>query len=118
MKYYIATVVQEIEIPVGTKGNTKIKKLKEDILVAEATSVSVVEKSTPDGTPQDYDPTQIMDIHPQEFAFWPIALGVNSLKAYNIRAGFIAGSTFWTGATSLQIEYAYFGTDNNTGPAF
>ena len=44
MKYYIATVVQEIEIPVGTKGNTKIKKLKEDILVAEATSVSVVER--------------------------------------------------------------------------
>ena len=44
MKYYIATVVQEIEVPVGTKGNTKIKKLKEDILVAEATSVSVVER--------------------------------------------------------------------------
>jgi|TARA_B100001094_G_scaffold250414_1_gene247952 hypothetical protein len=44
MKYYIATVVQEIEVPVGTKGNTKIKKLKEEILVSEATSVSVVEK--------------------------------------------------------------------------
>jgi len=43
MKYYIATVVQEIEVPVGTKGNTKIKKLKEEILVSEATSVSVVE---------------------------------------------------------------------------
>ena len=43
MKYYIATVVQEIEIPVGNKGNTKIKKLKEEILVGEATSVSVVE---------------------------------------------------------------------------
>jgi hypothetical protein len=43
MKYYIATVVQEIEIPVGNKGNTRIKKLKEEILVGEATSVSVVE---------------------------------------------------------------------------
>jgi|MGYP001321994011 hypothetical protein len=43
MKYYIATVVQEIEVPVGNKGNTRIKKLKEEILVGEATSVSVVE---------------------------------------------------------------------------
>lgn len=43
MKYYIATVVQEIEVPVGSKGNTRIKKLKEEILVGEATSVSVVE---------------------------------------------------------------------------
>ena len=43
MKYYIATVVQEIEVPVGTKGNTRIKKLREDILVTESTSVSVVE---------------------------------------------------------------------------
>ena len=43
MKYYVATVVQEIEIPVGTKGNTKIKKLKEEILVGESTSVSIVE---------------------------------------------------------------------------
>ena len=44
MKYYIATVVQEIEVPVGNKGNTRIKKLREDILVTESTSVSVVEK--------------------------------------------------------------------------
>ena len=43
MKYYIATVVQEIEVPVGNEGNTRIKKLKEEILVGEATSVSVVE---------------------------------------------------------------------------
>jgi len=43
MKYYVATVIQEIEIPVGTKGNTKIKKLKEEILVGESTSVSIVE---------------------------------------------------------------------------
>jgi len=43
MKYYIATVVQEIEVPVGNKGNTRIKKLKEEILVGEATTVSVVE---------------------------------------------------------------------------
>ena len=43
MKYSIATVVQEIEVPVGNKGNTRIKKLKEEILVGEATSVSVVE---------------------------------------------------------------------------
>ena len=43
MKYYIATVVQEIEVPVGNKGNTRIKKLKEEILVGDATSVSVVE---------------------------------------------------------------------------
>ena len=43
MKYYIATVVQEIEVPAGNKGNTRIKKLKEEILVGEATSVSVVE---------------------------------------------------------------------------
>ena len=43
MKYYIATVVQEIEVPVGNKGNTRVKKLKEEILVGEATTVSVVE---------------------------------------------------------------------------
>ena len=46
MKYYIATVVQEIEVPVGTKGNTKIKKLKEEILVSEATSLTRISSLT------------------------------------------------------------------------
>ena len=64
MKYYIATVVQEIEVPVGTKGNTKIKKLKEEILVSEATSVSVVEKKIGElmsTNPNDWELTAVRE---------------------------------------------------------
>ena len=42
MKYYVATVKQTIEVPAGKK--TRTKTLKEEILVGESTSVSVVEK--------------------------------------------------------------------------
>ena len=42
MKYYVATVKQTIEVPAGKK--TRTKTLKEESLVGESTSVSVVEK--------------------------------------------------------------------------
>ncbi len=64
MKYYIATVVLEIEIPVGNKGNTKIKKLKEEILVGEATSVSVVENKVGEmmtANPNDWELTSVRE---------------------------------------------------------
>ena len=58
MKYYVATVVQEIEVPVGTKGNTRIKNLREDILVGESTSVTIVEKKIHElmaGNPNEWE---------------------------------------------------------------
>ncbi|MBC8411126.1 MAG: hypothetical protein H8E12_20775 [Rhodobacteraceae bacterium] len=64
MKYYIATVVQEIEIPVGNKGQVKTKKLKEEILVGESTSVSIVEKKVQEmmtANPNDWELTSVRE---------------------------------------------------------
>jgi len=64
MKYYVATVVQEIEIPVGNKGQVKTKKLKEEILVGESTSVSIVEKKVGElmsANPNEWELTSVRE---------------------------------------------------------
>ena len=76
-----------------------------------------VEKTLPDGTPTNYDGSQIMDIHPGEFAFFPYTVGEMTTGCF-VRAAFIPGSTYWAGPTSIQMEYGYFGTDVNEGPKF
>ena len=75
------------------------------------------EKVVPDGTPVNYDGSQIMDIHPGEFAFFPYTVGEQTLGCF-VRAAIIPGSTYWTGATYTSMEYGYFGTDVNEGPKF
>lgn len=83
----------------------------------QAANEDNVEKPIPDGTPVNYDGAQIMDIHPGEFAFFPYTVGELTQGCF-VRAAFIPGSTYWTGATSVQMEYGYFGTDVNEGPKF
>ena len=64
MKYYVATVVQEIEIPVGNKGQTKTKKLKEEILVGDSTSVSIVDQKIAElmsTNPNDWEITSVRE---------------------------------------------------------
>jgi hypothetical protein len=46
-KYLVVTIVQDIEVPAGKSG-TRIKKLKEEILVGGCTSVSVAEEKIND----------------------------------------------------------------------
>ena len=64
MKYYVATVVQEIEIPVGNKGQIKTKKLKEEILVGDSTSVSIVDQKIAklmSTNPNDWEITSVRE---------------------------------------------------------
>jgi hypothetical protein len=64
MKYYVATVIQEIEVPVGNKGQVKTKKLKEEILVGESTSVSIVEKKVGElmsANPNEWELTSVRE---------------------------------------------------------
>lgn len=70
-----------------------------------------------DGIPDNYDPNQFADLAVNEFAFFPVALGASSSNIY-IRSSFVAGSTYWTGATHNDIEYMLCFTKHNIGPTF
>ena len=56
MKYYVATVVQEIEVPVGNKGQTKTKKLKEEILVGDKKVAELMSTN-----PNDWEITSVRE---------------------------------------------------------
>ena len=78
-------------------------------------AANTTERSTPVGLPAEVDVNQLSSLNVGEFAFLPILTGATTLS---MRSGFIAGSTYWAGATYNDIEYMLCFTDHNVGPEF
>ena len=81
------------------------------------TNVEDTTDANNDGLPDLNDPSQYASLAKDEFAFFPVSLGASNTNIH-VRSGFIAGSTFWTGPTSNEIEYMLCFVEPNTGPNY